>query len=159
MKKLDQEKLDALFMQQALIEAKKSFDEGEVPVGAVLVFQEKIIARGRNLTETLQKATAHAEILCLEAGSLVLSNWRLLETTLYVTLEPCSMCFGALLLSRVKRVVYGAKDHRHGALGSWVDLSELKHPTHHLEVVGGVCAEESEQLLKTFFKVVRQRKI
>lgn len=149
--------LDDYFMRQALEEAKKSFAEEEVPVGAVLVLNEKIIATGRNLTESLKKATAHAELRCLEAAASVLDNWRLSDSTLYVTLEPCCMCYGVALLSRVKRIVYGAPDHRHGVLGSWVNLNDSKHPIHQIEIFGGVLAEESSVLLKSFFKKVREK--
>lgn len=138
-------------MKEALKEAEIASVKGEVPVGCVLVFQGKIIARSHNLVETLSDATAHAEMLCLKEAAKILNNWRLLESTLYCTLEPCIMCAGALILSRVKKVVYGAPDFRHGA----GDLLHKPHPIHQLEVQGGVLADESSHLLKSFFKDVR----
>ena len=111
-------------MREALKEAKKAFEKDEVPVGAVLVHKNRIIARGHNQVELLQDATAHAEMICLSAGAEALGNWRLAETTLYCTLEPCCMCAGALLSARVTRLVWGAPDLRVGANGSWIDLFE-----------------------------------
>jgi tRNA(adenine34) deaminase len=144
--------LDDVFMREALEEAKAAFSKAEVPVGAVLVLEGQIIARAHNLVESLKDATAHAEILCLKKGSEQLSNWRLLNTTLYVTLEPCCMCVGAILLSRVKRVVWGAPDLRQGADGSWVDVLRKKHPIHCIDVTSGVLLQESAQLMRDFFK-------
>lgn len=147
---------DVYFIKEALKEAKKAFDKEEVPIGAVLVLDNKIIARARNQVEMLQDATAHAEMLALTMGASFLGNWRLLEMTLYSTLEPCAMCAGALLLSRVKRVVYGAKDIRHGAHGSFVDLFDKKHPTHQVEILGGVMEEECGELMRKFFEGKRR---
>lgn len=143
-------------MREALIEAKKAFHSAEVPVGAVLVYQDQIIARAHNLVEASQDACCHAEILCLKEGSRVLGNWRLSGATLYCTLEPCSMCAGALLLSRLEALVWGAPDLRHGANGSWVDLFAYPHPTHFLAIRSGVLSEESAQLLRDFFSLRRQ---
>lgn len=142
-------------MCEALKEAWKAYKEEEVPIGGVLVHEGKIIARGHNQVETLQDATAHAELLTITSASAALRNWRLQKTTLYTTLEPCMMCLGAILLSRVQRVVYGAKDIRHGALGSFVNLLEKPHPTHSIEVVGGVLENFSSQLMKDFFREQR----
>lgn len=144
-------------MLEALKEAEKAFKDGEVPVGAALVHKGKVIARGYNQVERLKDATAHAEMLCLTAGAVALDNWRLLDTTLYCTLEPCVMCAGAAILSRVTRLVWGAKDLRHGAHGSWVDLFEKKHPIHQLEIVGGVLAEPAAELMTAFFKAKRDK--
>lgn len=146
---------DLFFMREALKEAKKAFAAGEVPVGAVLVFQNKIISRGHNQVELLQDATAHAEMVCLTAGSEALANWRLLETTLYCTLEPCAMCAGAMFAARVKRLVWGAPDLRLGANGSWIDLFREKHPMHALEVTSGVLGEEAADLMRKFFEEKR----
>lgn len=143
---------DERFMLFALQEAQKAFKKGEVPVGAVLVHEGRVIARGHNQVEMLRDATAHAEMLAITAGANHFENWRLLDTVLYTTLEPCPMCFGALLLSRVKKVVYAAKDLRHGACGSWVNLLEKPHPTHDIEVDGGVFAEVSSRLMQDFFR-------
>lgn len=139
-------------MRLALDEAKIAFSKGEVPIGAVLVYNNKVIASAHNLVETLKDASAHAEMLVLKEGSKKLENWRLLETTLYSTLEPCSMCAGALLLSRVKTIVWGAPDIRQGADGSWVDLLSRSHPMHNVEIRRGILAEESASLMKEFFQ-------
>ena len=147
---------DEKFMFDALKQAWSAFTQEEVPVGAVLVKEGKIIARGCNQVELLKDATAHAEMLCLTAGANALDNWRLLDTTLYCTIEPCAMCAGAMLLSRVKAVVWGAPDIRHGAGGSWVDLFDKKHPMHEIEVRKGVYADEASFLLKEFFSKRRQ---
>lgn len=143
---------DEDFMREALKQATKAYKEGEVPIGAVLVFEGKIIARGYNQVELLKDATAHAEMLCIGSGAQALDNWRLLNTTLYCTVEPCAMCAGALFLSRIKRLVWGAPDLRHGANGSFFDYFTLKHPTHTIEVTSGVLAEQSAALLQDFFR-------
>lgn len=151
----NQQQWDEYFMQIALDEAKIAFDKQEVPVGAVLVQGNRVIAKAHNQVESLQDATAHAELICLREASSILKNWRLTHTTLYTTLEPCSMCLGAVLLSRVHRLVFGAKDKRHGACESWVNLLGVKHPTHTLEVERYVLEEQSAFLLKEFFKLRR----
>jgi tRNA(adenine34) deaminase len=148
---------DEKWMQAALKEAQKAFDEGEVPVGAVIVSNGRIIARGCNQVEMLKDATAHAEMLSITVASAALENWRLSNTTLYSTLEPCSMCLGAMLLSRIPRLVFGAPDIRHGALGSWVDLLSKKHPTHQIEVVRGVLEAQCADLMRTFFEKQRKK--
>jgi tRNA(adenine34) deaminase len=147
---------DLFFMGEALKEARKAYKEGEVPVGAVLVFNNKVIARGHNQVELLKDATAHAEMLCIGSGAQALESWRLLETTLYCTIEPCAMCAGALFLSRVKRVVWGAPDLRHGANGSWIDLFVHKHPTHQIAVTPKVLVEECAALMQDFFRERRK---
>lgn len=149
---------DIHFMREALKEAKKAFEKEEVPVGAVLVKDGKVIARGHNQVELLQDATAHAEMLCITAGTTALENWRLADTTLYSTLEPCAMCAGAILSSRVKRLVWGAPDLRLGANGSWTDLFAIKHPMHSLEITPRILEEESAFLLKSFFEKMRKKK-
>ena len=149
---------DIYFMQLALKEAQKAFDKKEVPVGAVLVFQDKVIAKGHNQIELLRDATAHAEMLCLSSGFVYFDNWRLSDTTLYCTLEPCVMCAGAIINARVKRLVWGAKDVRVGANGSFLDIFAENHPIHELEVQGNILADESSYLLKTFFQKTRKAK-
>lgn len=146
---------DEYFMLEALNEAFKAFQKDEVPVGAVLVFQDRVISRGHNQMELLQDATAHAEMLCLTAGSAQMENWRLKDTTLYVTLEPCLMCAGALILSRVKKLLWSSPDLRHGAGGSWINVFEEKHPIHRLEVESGIFAPYSALLMRNFFKTKR----
>ncbi len=150
--------LDEQFMREALKEAKKAFALDEVPVGAVLVQNGKIIARGHNQVELLQDATAHAEMLCLTAGAGALENWRLTDTTLYSTLEPCCMCAGALLSARVKRLVWGAPDLRLGANGSWIDLFTKNHPMHTLEITSRILEAESAELMRSFFQKKRGQK-
>ncbi len=145
-------------MREALKEAKKAFERDEVPVGAVLVQNQRIIARGHNQVELLQDATAHAEMVCLSAGAGALGNWRLANTTLYCTLEPCCMCAGALLAARVKRLVWGAPDLRVGANGSWIDLFKNNHPMHTLEITPRVLEAEAADLMRTFFVKQRGRK-
>ncbi len=151
--------MDEIFMKEALKEAHKACASGEVPVGAVLVHEERIIARGYNQVELLKDGTAHAEMLCLTAGTVALDNWRLSGTTLYCTLEPCTMCAGAMFLSRIDRLVYGAPDLRHGAHGSWIDLFKRKHPTHQIEVKPGVLADEAAALMVDFFRERRAASI
>lgn len=150
---------DECYMAEALKEAWKAFLEDEVPVGAVLVHAGRIVARGHNQVEMLRDATAHAEMLCLTAGSAVSDKgWRLNEMTLYCTLEPCTMCAGAMFLSRLGRLVWGAKDLRHGANGSWIDLFENKHPMHTVEITSGVYAELAAEMMRTFFVQKRVEK-
>lgn len=153
----DPMQLDMHFMREALKEAIKAYEKDEVPVGAVLVVKGRIIARGHNQVELLQDATAHAEILCLTTGAALLKNWRLADATLYCTLEPCCMCAGAMFSSRIKRLVWGAKDIRLGANGSWIDVFSEKHPMHEIEVSSGILAEESAALLKKFFQQKRKK--
>lgn len=149
---------DEYFMREALKEAKKAFAAEEVPVGAVLVLDGKIIARGHNQVELLQDATAHAEMICLTAAAGELRNWRLAGTTLYCTLEPCCMCAGAILNARVKRLVWGAPDLRVGANGSWIDLFKNTHPMHTLEITPRILEAESAELMRTFFQKQRGKK-
>ena len=147
---------DERFMLEALKEAWKAFKEEEVPVGAVLVKEGRIIARGHNQVEMLQDATAHAEMLCITAGENALGNWRLAQTTLYCTIEPCCMCAGGMLLARIPRLVWGAPDIRHGANGSWIDLFEKSHPMHSIEIAKGILQEPCGAILRDFFQKRRQ---
>ncbi len=147
---------DEHFMREALKEAERAFSEEEVPIGAVLVQDGQVIARGYNQMELLKDATAHAEMICLTAGSSFCENWRLSEATLYCTLEPCCMCAGAMFLSRIKRLVYGAPDLRHGAAGSWINVFKEKHPTHAIEVTSGVLEPYSADIMRRFFQKRRE---
>lgn len=144
------------FMYAALQEAEKAFEEDEVPVGAVVVHNNRIIGRGYNQIEKLKDATAHAEMIAITSASNNLQNWRLNECSIYVTLEPCIMCTGALLASRIKQLYYGASDIKFGACGSIHNLAENSKTNHTIEVFSGILAKESEQLLKSFFD--KQRK-
>ena len=150
---------DEKFMKIALKEANKSFQLDEVPVGVVIVKDDKIIARGHNLRETKQDPTGHAEIIAIKKASKKLKSWRLIDCTIYVTLEPCSMCAGAIMWSRIKRVVYGAKDIKGGAIGSSFNLFEQKGINHKPEVTSGVLENEASRLLKDFFKIKRQKEL
>lgn len=149
---------DEDFMREALLEAEVAFAIGEVPIGAVLVYKGEVIARAHNLVETGSDATAHAEMLCLKKGAAALGNWRLIGATLYCTLEPCPMCAGAMIHSRLERLVWGAPDVRCGAHGSWVNLLDAGHPIHQLSVTSGILKDRSGDLMRAFFKQRRQEK-
>jgi tRNA(adenine34) deaminase len=147
--------LDEKFMVQALKEAEKSANFDEVPVGAVIVKEGKIIARGHNLRERNNDPTAHAEIVAIRKACKKLKSWRLEGCTIYVTIEPCSMCAGTLLWSRIQRIVYGAKDPKGGALGSSYSLFEVKNINHRPEITGGVLEERCSTLMTSFFRSKR----
>jgi tRNA(adenine34) deaminase len=147
---------DELFMREALALAVQAQQAGEVPVGAVVVMGGEIIGRGSNATISRSDPSAHAEILALRDAGTHLANYRLPEATLYVTLEPCAMCAGAIMHARVARLVYGAADPKTGACGSVIDLFAESRLNHHSAVSGGVAAEESGKLLSDFF--TRRRK-
>lgn len=147
---------DERFMLEALKEAWKAYKAEEVPVGAVLVHEGRIIARGYNQVEMLKDATAHAEMLCITAGEGAVENWRLADTTLYVTIEPCCMCAGAMLLARVPNLVWGAPDIRHGANGSWINVFEKQHPMHSITIRSGILADCAATLLRSFFEKRRK---
>jgi tRNA(adenine34) deaminase len=142
-------------MQEALKEAQKAFGEDEVPVGAVVVYQNKIIARGYNQVERLKDPTAHAEMLALTAACNYLNTKWLNGASLYVTIEPCSMCAGALVLARIKDLYFGAQDPKTGACGSVINIVTHKKLNHHIKVTKGILAEECSSLLKEFFKKKR----
>jgi tRNA(adenine34) deaminase len=144
-------------MQTALQEAALAAEEGEVPVGAVVVLAGRIIGRGHNRTEALQDPTAHAEILALSAAAGYLHNWRLKGAVIYVTIEPCLMCTGALVLARVSRVVFGAHDEKFGACGSVYDIPWDDRLNHKLEKTPGVLAAQSTELLRAFFRKHRRK--
>jgi len=142
-------------MRRALEEAGKAYDEGEVPVGAVAVWEDRVIGRGHNQTETLQDPTAHAEILAITAAANFLSSWRLEGVSLYVTLEPCSMCAGAIVNSRIKTLIFGAFDPKRGACGSLYNIVQDDRLNHRVQLVSGVLADESSELLRQFFRGLR----
>ncbi len=143
------------YMRIALEEAKKAFSRGEVPVGAVLVTADGEIFKNSNRTAELHLPQSHAECLVINEACKARNDWRLEGCTLYATLEPCVMCAGLILVSRVPSVVYGAWDNRFGAFGSVTNLLEMRHLNHYPKVKGGVLAEESSLLLKSFFKMRR----
>ena len=144
--------MNEFFMKKALEEAQKAFDEDEVPVGAVIVRNGEIIAAAHNIRELSKDATAHAEILAIREASEKLGGWRLLDCEMYVTLEPCPMCSGAILQARIERLYVGAMDPKGGAAGSILDLFEDYHFNHKTEVVKGILEAECSQILKDFFK-------
>jgi tRNA(adenine34) deaminase len=146
---------DERWIREALLEARRAAEVGEVPVGAVVVRGSELIARSNNRTVRDHDATAHAELVALRQASVALGRWRLDDCTLFVTLEPCAMCAGAMVLTRVNRVVFGAWDEKAGMAGSVEDL--LRHPrlNHRPEVTGGILAEECGELLRTFFQARR----
>ena len=150
--------MEEKFMKEALKEAKKAFDKDEVPVGAVIVKDGKIIARAHNLKESKTDTTYHAEILAIQKASKKLESWRLEGCTMYVTLEPCPMCAGALIQARLDKVVIGTMDYKTGACGSILNLLKDYKFNHNVEVQGGVLKEECEAILQQFFKELRKRK-
>jgi len=139
------------FMYAALQEAEHAFDDDEVPVGAVVVHKNKIIGRGYNQIEKLKDATAHAEMIAITAASNHLKSWRLNECAIYVTLEPCIMCTGALLSSRINELYFAANDTKFGACGSIHNLAEESKTNHIIKVFSGILSKESEDLLQSFF--------
>ena len=149
--------MDKKFMEIALDEAKIAALKDEVPVGAVIVKNGEVIASAHNLRETLNDPTAHAEILAIKKASSILKNWRLNECEMYVTLEPCPMCAGAIINSRIKDVYFGAMDPKAGACGSVVDLFSVEKFNHHPHVIRGLFQEKSSQMLKDFFREIRKK--
>ena len=152
------ENQDEKWMRVALQEATLALKKKEVPVGAVVVYQDKIIGRGHNQTETLNDPTAHAEILAIGAAANYLNSWRLSEAVLYVTLEPCAMCAGAIVLARMKKLVFGAFDLKAGACGSLYNLVQDGRLNHQVEVIPEVLKEDCSALLQAFFKELREVK-
>ena len=149
---------DEKYMQIALKEAEKAEKKGEVPIGAVIVHDEKVIATGFNLRETTQTTLSHAELIAIEKANKVLKSWRLEDCILYVTLEPCPMCAGAIVQSRIKRVVYGASDPKAGCAGTLMNLLQEDMFNHQVEVTSGVLKEECSALLSDFFRQLRKEK-
>ncbi len=139
------------YMQQAITEAKKAFEREEVPVGTIIVYENKIIASSHNQREMLLDPTAHAEMIAITQASTYLQNWRLNDTTVYVTLEPCAMCAGALVQARAKNLVYGAKDEKYGACESLINLVNEPRFNHRLNVISGILEDECSELLRQFF--------
>ena len=149
--------MDKKFMEMALKEARKAKEIGEVPIGAVIVKNGEVIARGYNKRESLKNPLAHAEILAIDEASKILDSWRLLDCTMYVTIEPCAMCAGAIVNSRIERLVIGAMDPKMGACGSVVDLVRHEKFNHRVELVSGVLEEECSGIMKDFFRELRNR--
>ena len=150
-------RINELYMQAALKEAQQAFQEEEVPVGAVIVHQGKIIARGHNQVERLKDPTAHAEIIAITSAANYLGTKWLNEASLYVTIEPCSMCAGALVLARIKNLYFGASDPKAGASGSVINIVNHKKLNHHIKVTSGISQEECSGILKEFFRKKRKK--
>ena len=150
-------KIDAIYMSEALKEAKKAFEKDEVPVGAVIVHNRKIIARAHNQVEQLKDPTAHAEMIALTSAANFLENKWLSEASIYVTIEPCSMCAGALVLARIKRLVYGAKDPKAGGCSSVFNIVNNRKLNHRIKITKGVLEKESSALLREFFRKKRSK--
>jgi len=144
-------------MKEALVEARKALEADEVPIGAVIVGDGRVLGRGHNRIETLKDATAHAEIIAIGAASEGMGDWRLEGATMYVTVEPCMMCLGAIFLSRISRLVFGAYDKRSGACGGALALGALKYMDRELTIDGNVLEDDCRTLLKEFFVRVRQK--
>ena len=147
---------DEAGMRAALREARSSLARDEVPVGCVIVHDGMIVGRGHNQVESLQDATAHAEVLAIGAASNALGSWRLADCTLYVTLEPCAMCAGAIVLARLARLVYGAADPKAGACGSVLDVTGERRLNHRVPVTSGVLETDCSELLRDFFRKKRK---
>lgn len=146
------------YMEQALKEAEKAYKKLEVPVGAIIVKDGKIIARGHNQKETKTDTTKHAEIIAIQKASKKLKSWRLIDCEMYITLEPCTMCAGAIINSRIKKIYIGAMDEKTGAAGSVLNIFEDYTFNHKVEVEKGIKQEECEDILKKFFKELRKIK-
>lgn len=146
------------FMQEALREAREAFTEDEVPVGAVIVYKDKVIGRAHNQVERLKDPTAHAEMLAITSATNSLNTKRLNDASLYVTIEPCSMCAGALVLTRIKNLIYGANDPKAGGCGSVTNIINNKSLNHRIKVQKGILEKECSSLLKEFFKKKRKKR-
>ena len=145
------------FMREALKEAQKAYDQEEVPIGAVVVLNGEIIGRGHNLREKEQDATLHAEIKAIRQANQYLGSWRLEDCELFVTLEPCPMCSGAMILARMKKVIFGAFDPKAGTAGTFMNLLQDSRFNHQVEIDQGVLEEECQEILRSFFKGLRER--
>jgi tRNA(adenine34) deaminase len=151
----DEREEDLTYMRMAIEEAAKAPAVGEVPIAALIVQGSRVLAQSHNYRELWQDPTAHAEVIAIRAAAAALGTWRLTGTTLYVTVEPCAMCIGAIILARIPRVVFGAWDPKGGACGSVFDLTNEPHLNHRVEIVGGLLEEESQALLQQFFRQLR----
>ncbi|TMW69919.1 tRNA adenosine(34) deaminase TadA [Alteribacter natronophilus] len=149
---------DEQWMKEALAEARAAGELGEVPIGAVIVQDGEVIGRGHNLRETIQQGTSHAEITAIEAACKKTESWRLPEAVLYVTLEPCPMCAGAIVQTRIPRVVYGAADPKAGCCGTLMNLLDEPRFNHQSSVTPGILEQECAELLKQFFRELRKKK-
>lgn len=149
--------MDEFYMRKAINEAKKAEKLNEVPIGAVIVFNDEIIARGYNVREKIQSTLSHAELMAIQQANEKIGSWRLEDCTLYVTLEPCPMCAGAIVQSRIKRVVFGAYDPKAGCCGTLMNLLHDTRFNHQAETIGGVLEKECSMLLTNFFRQLRNK--
>ena len=147
---------EEIYMRQALQLAREGYEAGEIPVGAVAVYEEQVIAIARNEKEKRRDATAHAEMLVLQRAAQKLQRWRLDGVTVYCTLEPCSMCAGAMINTRIKKLVYGSRDKKAGAAGSVIDLVRYPGLNHQIEVIPDILGQECTDLLQSFFTSIRK---
>ena len=152
------QKSDEYFMKEAIKEAKKAYQKNEVPVGAVVVKNNEIVARGHNIKETKKDTTKHAEIIAIQKASKKMNAWRLEDCTMYVTLEPCTMCAGAIIQARLKRLIIGTMDKKTGACGSVLNLIDDYEFNHKVELKTGIMETECRQIMKDFFKELRKIK-
>lgn len=152
------QKSDEYFMKEAIKEAKKAYQKNEVPVGAVVVKNNEIVARGHNIKETKKDTTKHAEIIAIQKASKKINAWRLEDCTMYVTLEPCTMCAGAIIQARLKRLIIGTMDKKTGACGSVLNLIDDYEFNHKVELETGIMETECRQIMKDFFKELRKIK-
>ena len=152
------QKSDEYFMKEAIKEAKKAYQKNEVPVGAVVVKNNEIVARGHNIKETKKDTTKHAEIIAIQKASKKMNAWRLEDCTMYVTLEPCTMCAGAIIQARLKRLIIGTMDKKTGACGSVLNLIDDYEFNHKVELETGIMETECRQIMKDFFKELRKIK-
>lgn len=148
--------MEKKFMKEALKEAKKAYEKNEVPVGAVIVLNGKIIARGHNKRETKKNSLCHAEIIAINKACKKIENFRLENCVMYVTLEPCTMCAGAIVQSRIEKLIFGARDEKYGMAGTVANVFDLKS-NHKVEVQGGILEEECSNIIKEFFKKIRKK--
>jgi tRNA(adenine34) deaminase len=151
----DERAQDLTFMRMALEEASRAPAVGEVPIAALIVQNSQVLAQTHNYRELWQDPTAHAEVIAIRAAAIALGTWRLTDTTLYVTVEPCSMCIGAIILARISRVVFGAWDPKAGACGSVFDFTNEPRLNHRVEILGGLLEQESQALIQQFFRQLR----
>jgi tRNA(adenine34) deaminase len=156
--KSQKDTLDNYYMMKAMLEAEKTKAEGDVPVGAVVVHEDKIVGRGYNQVEKKKDSTAHAEIIAIRQAIKRIGYKHLLEATLYVTLEPCAMCAGAIVLSRVNRIVYGTNDPKAGACGSVMNIVNNQSLNHRSQITSGILEKENSEILKEFFREIRKTK-
>jgi tRNA(adenine34) deaminase len=157
LRRTESEMDDTFFMKEALKEAQKAFEADEVPIGAVAVYKNQIIGRGHNRTEHLQDPTAHAEIIAITAAANALGSWRLEDVDVYTTIEPCIMCAGALVLARVRKVIFGARDEKFGGCGSIFNIVNEQKLNHQIEINEGLLKEQASSLMKRFFKKKREK--